>query len=144
MSDRLPSSFNDALIDVDPEIAAVLDQELSRQRHTLEMIATGKLEPPRGRVAILTRATDAMEGRASPRKPSVVTFSRSCRLAILDVAWRASASGICAGAMPQPLSAMAMRFTPSAETWWAIIGTSSGPSIGWPPVIATASLKRIL
>ena len=40
MSDRLPSTFNDALIDVDPEIAAVLDQELSRQRHTLEMIAS--------------------------------------------------------------------------------------------------------
>ncbi|MCA1942091.1 MAG: serine hydroxymethyltransferase, partial [Yonghaparkia sp.] len=40
MSDKLPSSFNDALADVDPEIAAVLDQELSRQRHTLEMIAS--------------------------------------------------------------------------------------------------------
>jgi glycine hydroxymethyltransferase len=40
VSDKLPSSFNDALIDVDPEIAAVLDQELSRQRHTLEMIAS--------------------------------------------------------------------------------------------------------
>ena len=30
MSDKLPSTFNDALADVDPEIAAVLDQELSR------------------------------------------------------------------------------------------------------------------
>ena len=45
MSDRLPSSFNDALIDVDPEIAAVLDQELSRQRHTLEMIASENFVP---------------------------------------------------------------------------------------------------
>ncbi len=40
MSDKLPSSFNDALIDVDPEIAAVLEQELGRQRGTLEMIAS--------------------------------------------------------------------------------------------------------
>ncbi|BAU31461.1 serine hydroxymethyltransferase [Microcella alkaliphila] len=40
MSDRLPTSFNEPLSVVDPEIAAVLDQELSRQRHTLEMIAS--------------------------------------------------------------------------------------------------------
>jgi len=40
VSDKLPSTFNDALATVDPEIAAVLDQELSRQRHTLEMIAS--------------------------------------------------------------------------------------------------------
>ncbi|GAA1734525.1 serine hydroxymethyltransferase [Microcella frigidaquae] len=40
MSDKLPSTFNDPLATVDPEIAAVLDQELSRQRHTLEMIAS--------------------------------------------------------------------------------------------------------
>nr|WP_207949352.1 serine hydroxymethyltransferase [Microcella frigidaquae] len=36
----MPSTFNDPLATVDPEIAAVLDQELSRQRHTLEMIAS--------------------------------------------------------------------------------------------------------
>jgi glycine hydroxymethyltransferase len=40
VSDKLPSTFNDSLASVDPEIAAVLDQELSRQRHTLEMIAS--------------------------------------------------------------------------------------------------------
>jgi glycine hydroxymethyltransferase len=40
VSDRLPTSFNEPLSVVDPEIAAVLDQELSRQRHTLEMIAS--------------------------------------------------------------------------------------------------------
>ncbi len=40
MSDRLPTSFNEPLSVIDPEIAAVLDQELSRQRHTLEMIAS--------------------------------------------------------------------------------------------------------
>ncbi|MCU1545335.1 MAG: serine hydroxymethyltransferase [Homoserinimonas sp.] len=40
MNDKLPSSFTDPLSSVDPEIAAVLDQELGRQRDTLEMIAS--------------------------------------------------------------------------------------------------------
>ena len=35
-----PMSFNAPLSEVDPEIAAVLQQELDRQRHTLEMIAS--------------------------------------------------------------------------------------------------------
>ena len=35
-----PASFNAPLSEVDPEIAAVLEQELDRQRHTLEMIAS--------------------------------------------------------------------------------------------------------
>ena len=35
-----PASFNSPLSEVDPEIAAVLQQELDRQRHTLEMIAS--------------------------------------------------------------------------------------------------------
>ena len=37
---NLPSSFNLPLSDTDPEIAAVLEAELDRQRHTLEMIAS--------------------------------------------------------------------------------------------------------
>lgn len=45
MSDSLPSTFNEPLDVVDPEIAAVLDQELSRQRHTLEMIASENFVP---------------------------------------------------------------------------------------------------
>nr|WP_169077759.1 serine hydroxymethyltransferase [Microcella alkalica] len=36
----MPSSFNEPLSVVDPEIAAVLEQELGRQRDTLEMIAS--------------------------------------------------------------------------------------------------------
>jgi glycine hydroxymethyltransferase len=35
-----PASFSSPLSEVDPEIAAVLQQELDRQRHTLEMIAS--------------------------------------------------------------------------------------------------------
>jgi glycine hydroxymethyltransferase len=37
---NLPSTFNLPLSETDPEIAAVLDAELDRQRHTLEMIAS--------------------------------------------------------------------------------------------------------
>jgi glycine hydroxymethyltransferase len=37
---KLPSSFNLPLSETDPEIAAVLEAELDRQRHTLEMIAS--------------------------------------------------------------------------------------------------------
>jgi glycine hydroxymethyltransferase len=40
VSDKLPSSFTRPLSETDPEIAAVLQQELDRQRHTLEMIAS--------------------------------------------------------------------------------------------------------
>ncbi len=63
-----------------------------------------------------TAATAAIEASASPRKPSVATFSRSVRDAILEVAWRASASGSCSGAMPRPLSVMAMRLTPPSSS----------------------------
>ena len=40
IADSLPSTFNEPLEVVDPEIAAVLSQELGRQRGTLEMIAS--------------------------------------------------------------------------------------------------------
>ncbi|TBN57710.1 serine hydroxymethyltransferase [Glaciihabitans arcticus] len=39
------SSFNSPLAEVDPEIAAVLEQELGRQRGTLEMIASENFVP---------------------------------------------------------------------------------------------------
>ena len=41
----LPSSFNAPLEEVDPEIAAVLEQELGRQRDYLEMIASENFVP---------------------------------------------------------------------------------------------------
>ena len=40
-----PSTFNASLTDVDPEIAAVLDNELGRQQNTLEMIASENFVP---------------------------------------------------------------------------------------------------
>ena len=44
-SQSFPSSFNQPLSEVDPEIAAVLEQELGRQRGTLEMIASENFVP---------------------------------------------------------------------------------------------------
>ncbi len=41
------SVSNQSLADLDPEIAAVLNQELGRQRGTLEMIASENFAPPR-------------------------------------------------------------------------------------------------
>ncbi len=43
--DHLPTSFVSSLAEVDPEIAAVLEQELGRQRGTLEMIASENFVP---------------------------------------------------------------------------------------------------
>ncbi|HEY9423788.1 MAG TPA: serine hydroxymethyltransferase, partial [Microterricola sp.] len=41
----VPSTFNQPLEVVDPEIAAVLEQELGRQRDYLEMIASENFVP---------------------------------------------------------------------------------------------------
>jgi glycine hydroxymethyltransferase len=45
VSNRLPSTFTDPLSSVDPEIAAVLEKELGRQRDYLEMIASENFVP---------------------------------------------------------------------------------------------------
>jgi len=45
LSDNTPSKFNEPLQTVDPEIYAVLEKELGRQRDTLEMIASENFVP---------------------------------------------------------------------------------------------------
>ena len=45
MSQSTDSVVNKGLAEVDPEIAAVLDGELARQRDTLEMIASENFVP---------------------------------------------------------------------------------------------------
>src|SRR3981189_3468790 len=59
-----------------------------------------------------TRATEATLASASPRKPSERTCSRSCREAILLVAWRANAIGKSSLSMPRPLATTRSCFTP--------------------------------
>ena len=46
----------------------------------------------------------------------VATVSRSCRLVILLVAWRRSATGSSSGGMPRPSSSTAIRRTPPASS----------------------------
>ena len=68
------------------------------------------------RVSSRSRETDAIEGRASPRKPNVATLSRSSAFLIFDVAWRSKASMASSRTMPHPLSVIWMSFLPPAWT----------------------------
>ncbi len=78
--------------------------------------------PPRGRLAIDSRATEPIEGSASPRKPMVWMLSRSQLPsgsgASLDVAWRSTARASSSASMPEPSSLIRMRVSPplSAST----------------------------
>src|SRR5439155_1109388 len=67
---------------------------------------------PARRVVTRTRATAAMLGSASPRKPSVVTQASSSARASLLVAWRAKARSASAAVIPSPSSRTAMRSRP--------------------------------
>ncbi len=65
MTDRLPSTFNSPLTEVDPEIAAVLQQELDRQRDYLEMIASENFVP----VAVLEAAGSVLTNKYAEGYP---------------------------------------------------------------------------
>ena len=65
-----------------------------------------------GRLVIITLDTDATLGSASPRKPIVVTDSRSSGEVSLLVAWRWKESRISSAGIPQPSSVTLMRSTP--------------------------------
>ena len=68
------------------------------------------------RVSNRRRDTEAIEGKASPRKPSVATLSKSAAFLIFEVAWRSKASRASSRTMPQPLSVIWMSFLPPAST----------------------------
>src|SRR5882672_2486540 len=68
------------------------------------------------RDVISRRDTEAMLGRASPRKPKLTTCSRSSSALILLVAWRASANGNSSAAMPLPSSRTRHNATPPLST----------------------------
>lgn len=65
MTDRLPSTFNSPLTEVDPEIAAVLQLELDRQRDYLEMIASENFVP----VAVLEAAGSVLTNKYAEGYP---------------------------------------------------------------------------
>src|SRR5918997_1919690 len=60
--------------------------------------------------------TLAMEGRASPRKPKVVTVSMSSTFWILLVAWRRTERAASSGGMPPPSSRIRMREVPPSPS----------------------------
>ena len=84
-------------------------------------LSTTRLQPsaPRTRLSSVIRATLAIEGNASPRKPRVVTWSISSS-GSLEVAWRSSASAISGGDMPQPSSVTSIRSVPPPASLTAI------------------------
>ena len=65
MTDRLPSTFNSPLTEVDPEIAAVLQLELDRQRDYLEMIASENFVP----IAVLEAAGSVLTNKYAEGYP---------------------------------------------------------------------------
>ena len=69
------------------------------------------------RVSRRSRETEAMEGSASPRNPSVATLSKSSAFLIFEVAWRSKARRASSRTMPQPLSVIWISFLPPASTW---------------------------
>jgi hypothetical protein len=70
----------------------------------------------RWREASTTSATAAMLASASPRKPRLPTRSRSPTPPIFEVAWRATARGSSAAAMPSPSSLTRIRTSPPSST----------------------------
>ncbi len=68
------------------------------------------------RVSSRSRDTDAIDGSASPRNPSVATLSRSSVFLIFEVACRSKASMASSRTIPQPLSVIWMSFFPPAST----------------------------
>ena len=74
-------------------------------------------DSPRARVSSFSRETEAIEGKASPRNPSVATVSRSSALWIFEVAWRSKASRASSRVMPQPLSVIWISLLPPASAW---------------------------
>ena len=78
--------------------------------------ALPSIASPAARVTISTRAMEAIEGSASPRKPRVAIESRSSLERSLEVAWRSNASNASSRTMPLPSSAMRISFRPPPST----------------------------
>ena len=82
----------------------------------LSMTSRAPESDPCTRLTASTRATEAIDGRASPLKPSVAMPDRSEDSSILLVANRSNARPISPGAMPWPLSVTETSFAPPSAT----------------------------
>ena len=115
---------------------------------------------PGRRVAIESRETAAMDGRASPRKPNERMSSRTPS-GSLEVAWRSTASHRSSRAMPQPSSLTEINARPPSRmrTWIEVapasmlfstssLTTDAGRSTTSPAAIllttASGSLRTII
>ena len=83
-----------------------------------------------GRETIDRRAIAPMDGKASPRKPSVPMDMRSSSpvssTGSFDVAWRSIATRSSSADMPQPSSAMRISDMPALTTWmWMFLAPAS-------------------
>ncbi len=78
------------------------------------------MSAPRSRVRKRKRETEAIDGNASPRKPSVRIAARSEASRILLVAWRSTASAASSLSMPSPSSSTDMRRLPPNSMVMAI------------------------
>ena len=72
--------------------------------------------PTPAHVSSVTRATDAIEGSASPRKPNVFTVTRSAAATILLVACRSKQRRASSRPIPEPSSLTRMRRLPPRST----------------------------
>ena len=81
-----------------------IPQALTSRTLPPSMIISVPSREPSSRVVSEKRETEAIEGSASPRKPSVKIFSKSLSTLILLVAWRSSDKSASSLDMPWPLS----------------------------------------
>jgi hypothetical protein len=86
----------------------------------LSTVTATAASTPRGRVVSTSRDTDAIEGKASPRKPIVAIVVRSSTARSFDVAWRVKASRASSGSMPMPSSTTRIERRPPPSTSIAI------------------------
>ena len=84
------------------------------------------------------RETAQIAGSASPRKPRVAMAARSSSAAILDVAWRASASSASAPVMPVPSSATEIRAAPPSRSSTVTVPASASSAFSTSSFTAAA------
>ena len=99
-------------------------------------------DAPLARDDKVRRATEAIEGRASPRKPRLPMRSRSYSPSAsgtsLEVACRSRANGSSAAVMPWPSSATRMRDSPPCSAWISIRVAPASMAFSTSSLIALA------
>ena len=90
------------------------------------------------RVFSVTCATDAIDGRASPRNPMVCSEKRSSALRIFDVAWRSKARRASVTDMPIPLSMTCIDAFPASVTSTCILSAPASTAFSTSSLMTDA------